>query len=1351
MENIIVRENEGVATVIINDPAHHNAISYAGWLELARVANQLEQDDNIEVVVFTGAGDRDFCTGSAVADFDVHRANSAQAKTYDAAYEAALEAIEGLSKPTISMIRGYCVGGGCTLAMATDIRVAHNAAGFSIPAARLGIVLSYRDLRRLVSLVGHGNARYMLLSARLMDADEALRIGLINTVVPKEVIVNYTYQLAKDMASLAPLSQQGHKKMLRTVLRNPLLTGLTPAEENLAFSCFDSKDYAEGRRAALEARQPKFKRGKLRDAGSRRSQEAIAAKLSGAPQNFIEFNREDVERSLPWRFEQQVRRHPERVAIKTSDVELTYEALNNAANHVARAILEKADAGSEPIALLFGQDAGAITALLGVLKTGKIYVPLDPSLPRPRLNYMLQDSRAPLVVTNGRYAALSRELVANECSVLNIDALDLNVASDNLGLSISPDTLAVIVYTSGSTGQPKGVIHSHRNVMHLIMTYTNLFRISTEDRLSLLYPWSVNAALRDIFGALLNGTTVCPMDIKNEWLGDIGGWLMHEGITIWATAPSILRHTVDTLTGKETFPRVRLIVLGGERTRRGDVASYKRFFSPDCILANRLGSTETGNLRFYLIDKDTEIDGEIVPVGYEVEGNEILLLDDDGKEVGFDRPGEIVVKSRYLSRGYWQKTELTDAAFAAVPGEVDKRIYRTGDLGIMRPDGCLVHVGRKDMVVKVRGNRVDLSEIETRLLELDAVREAVVVPREAPEGEQRLVAYVVPTEGHAAPTGTMMRERLAQSLPNYMLPFTFVVLDKMPLTPNGKVDLRELPAPEISRSTMGKAFAPPRNQVERDLLAVWVNVLDLGEDAIGIEDNFFDFGGDSIKVLHAVSRARAYGYELTLLDFIEHPTIAALAACVEAKSRRHESEIDEARTEKIASDPGGLASPTPAQLRYFTQRRPIDPQKYPLAPTRVERALATLIERHDVLRLRFEFDGRGIPTQRFLAAASARACAASSFSHHDLARLDPDAAERERLRIVSELQGSFDLRDGPLFRVAHFGMPDGADRLWGSIHHLLLDPVSWHMFWSDLEELVVEGAAAAAAPAATTPFRVWAGALAEHAKSAEVQASRKVLQALPWTAIKPIPLDTAADRFDDNINSAYAIERLEIRDPMVVSRLSARSRGHRLDLIVTAAVAQILAEWSGGASVLIDRAGLLRGELLERPDLDVSRTFGYFVNYDPIVLTPPRDRSPDAFVGAIGAQIQEQQRAAVHFDLLRYLAGDTALQHWLDALPRADVCLNYRGTHELESFLDEEGPFVMAEGGRGPTHSPRGRRSHPLNIGIDTAKDALFVTVTYSQALHQAETIRGWVRELERRIISLAVPARDAQSALLLH
>ena len=256
--DITVQREDGIATVTFNRPERRNAIDYRGWLELKRIALELEGDADVRVVVFTGAGDDAFSAGADIKDFELYRSNSDRAKQYSKALDGALDAVETLPKPTISLIRGFCVGGGCEFSMATDIRVAADNSRFGVPVARLGILVGYGEMQRLVNLVGPGNASYILLSGRLMDSGEALRVGLVTRVVPLSEVHEYTYDLAREIAALAPLSHERHKRILQTVLRNPSLASLTAEEEHLPFANFDSRDFSEGRRAFLERRAPEF-------------------------------------------------------------------------------------------------------------------------------------------------------------------------------------------------------------------------------------------------------------------------------------------------------------------------------------------------------------------------------------------------------------------------------------------------------------------------------------------------------------------------------------------------------------------------------------------------------------------------------------------------------------------------------------------------------------------------------------------------------------------------------------------------------------------------------------------------------------------------------------------------------------------------------------------------------------------------------------------------------------------------------------------------------------------------------------------------------------------------------------
>lgn len=595
---------------------------------------------------------------------------------------------------------------------------------------------------------------------------------------------------------------------------------------------------------------------------------------------FLAFAREEIEQSIPARFESQVALYPDRLAVSTDHEALTYQELNLAANRVAHAILSELGEGQEPVVLLLDHGAAMYAAILGVLKAGKIYVTLDPSYPLLRNTLVTTDSRARLIVTDSRNQSQADELSRCEQRLLNTDEISSSAPTDSPDLDISPDGIAYIMYTSGSTGMPKGVYQAHRNLLHHVMQYTNQFHYCRHDRFTQLYSFASNGSLRGIFHPLLNGASTHLYDVRTRGLADLATWIEDYQITFYHSVTSLFRYFMDTLDDDVRLPTVRLIRFGGERVPRKNVTLYKKHFADHCILYTSLGATETSStVRRLFIDKDTEIRSSIVPTGFAVPEKDILLLDDEGRQVEPGAVGEIVVKSSYLARGYWHQPELTQERFRPDPDGSDARLYYTGDLGRMSSNGCLVHRGRKDFQIKIRGYRVEVTEIEAALMEHPAIKEAAVVLHESEAGTQHLVAYIV-AQPQQVPTTSELNLALRKRLPDHMIPTAFVVLGEMPLTTAGKTDRRALPEPELSRPDLEHVYVAPSTQVEKVLADIWAQVLGLQQ--VGIHDSFFDLGGHSLAATQVMARLQdAFRVELPFLTIFERTTIASLAEAVE--------------------------------------------------------------------------------------------------------------------------------------------------------------------------------------------------------------------------------------------------------------------------------------------------------------------------------------------------------------------------------------------------------------------------------------------------------------------------------------
>jgi amino acid adenylation domain-containing protein len=586
--------------------------------------------------------------------------------------------------------------------------------------------------------------------------------------------------------------------------------------------------------------------------------------------DFAPFPRAALAEPIPARLAEQVRRHGARPAVVAGDGALTYAALARAASRLAHAMLARDADG--PVALLVERGVAQIVALVAALQTGRPCVPMDPDWPTARIEAVLADAGAGLLVGDAGPLAVVRGRTGRSLDTLDVARLDPGLPETPPRGTLDPDAPALVLYTSGSTGRPKGVVHTHATILHNVMKYTNDARLAATDRLSLLSSYAVGAAMSDVFGALLNGATLLPFDVRAHGPGACAAWLDAEGVTVYHSVPTVFRHVCRAL--HTPLARVRLVKLGGEALTAQDVARFRAAFVPGTRLWNGLGSTECNVIRRLLLDHDTAVEPGIVPVGYAVPDTEVLVVDAAGRPVADGEHGEIVIRGPHLSPGYWRRPDLTAERFATEPD--GRRTFRTGDVGRLDADGCLRHLGRLDDQVKVRGNRVEPAEVEGALATHPAVREVAVVAAEGPGGT-RLVAHVVPMP--AAGTGDLGRvlaEHVACTLPRHMVPATVVIEEALPVGVTGKIDRRALAATHTPAPR--RAGAPAVLPGEAALARLVAAVLEV--DAVGRHDDFFfDLGGDSLAAAELVMRlGTTLGREVPLSTLAAAPTVARLAA-----------------------------------------------------------------------------------------------------------------------------------------------------------------------------------------------------------------------------------------------------------------------------------------------------------------------------------------------------------------------------------------------------------------------------------------------------------------------------------------
>ncbi len=591
----------------------------------------------------------------------------------------------------------------------------------------------------------------------------------------------------------------------------------------------------------------------------------------------LDFDRSEIEASIPERFEKVARAFPSRPAVRESRVVTTYEELADAASRIRRRLLERPDAADTPVALLLPPGASLFAAMLGTLGARRFYVPLDPRLPPARLEAIARRLEGAAVIADSESAPLAARLGGLGPAWLVEEMLAGPSAADAAS-GAGPDDLAYVLFTSGSTGEPKGVMQSHRNLLHNVRKLAAALNLTPSDRLTLLSSPSFGASVSDVFGALLTGASICPYALSGDGLRRLPAHIEREAITVYHSVPSLFRSFAATLNGNEDLSSLRAVRLGGEPVLASDLDLFKNRFPRSCRFHVSLGATELHFIRHWSAGHDTPWPGG-VPLGYAVDETEVILLDEDGRESQGE--GEIAVVARTLAVGYWKDPAATAAAFRPVTGRPGFRMYRTGDLGRMLPDGCLLHAGRRDARLKVRGHRVEIAEVEAALLAVPGVREAAVEGRSRPEGA-RLIAWIAVDRGERLGVARL-RRALSERVGEALVPSAFVFLDALPRTASGKIDRKSLPDPGGSRPELSTPFVAPRNPAEELAASAFARVT--GLDAVGVDDDFFELGGDSLSAVELLAvLSDGLGVELTAADLLEAPTPAGLSARARAGS-----------------------------------------------------------------------------------------------------------------------------------------------------------------------------------------------------------------------------------------------------------------------------------------------------------------------------------------------------------------------------------------------------------------------------------------------------------------------------------
>ncbi|MVP02592.1 non-ribosomal peptide synthetase, partial [Paenibacillus lutrae] len=996
----------------------------------------------------------------------------------------------------------------------------------------------------------------------------------------------------------------------------------------------------------------------------------------------------EQEKTIHQLIEEQSERTPDHVAVVYGEQQLTYRQINERANRLARTLREAGVTTNELVGIMTERSLEMVVGILGILKAGGAYVPIDPEYPEERIRYLMEDSGAKLLLTQQHL----QERVSFGGKMLTLDNEALyRGSSSNLEPVSGPDDLAYVIYTSGTTGKPKGVMVEHHGLSSLKGLFEEMLRMNETDRVVQFASLSFDASCWEIFQALFFGAALYIPD--KETILDyrlFEDFMKKQGITT-ATLPP----TYAAYLNADGMPDLKNLITAGSAASLELIHQWKgkvKYF-------NAYGPTEDSICTTIWSAAASE-SGPSVTIGSPIQNHRIYIVDSHDQLLPTGIAGEMCIAGAGLARGYLNRPDLTAEKFVDNPFEPGERMYRTGDLARWLPDGTIEYMGRVDHQVKIRGYRIEVGEIEEQLLRIPSIQEAIVLAREDSNSQQLCAYYVADTPLVLRE----LREALSSKLPGYMIPSYFVQVEKMPLTPNGKIDRKALPAPD-GNILAGGEYIAPRSDTEKALAAVWQAVLSTGR--VGITDHFFELGGDSIKSIQVSSRLHQAGYKLEIRDLFKYPTIAQLSLHIQPIART----VDQG---EVAGD-GAL---TPIQHWYFQQQF-ADPhhfnqsvmvyRKAGFDEDAVRQVLEKLTEHHDALRMVFrKIDSGYAPWNRAIGEGDPYSLEVADF--RSLA--DCGAAVEAK---ANEIQSRVNLESGPLVKAGLFRCADG-DHLMIAIHHGVVDGVSLRILLEDIA-LGLEQAESGEAirfPAKTDAYVTWSKQLAAYAQSPAMETEREYWKRLAEVPVQELPKDWHPGTSLQQDSESLMIELSQGETEQLLKRVH-RAYNTEMDDILLTALGLAVQKWSGLERVRVNLEGHGRESILA--DIDITRTVGWFTSKYPVVLEPEADRDLAYQIKKVKENLRQIPNKGIGYGICRYLSGNNGDLIW-GAEP--EIVFNYLGQFDQDL---ENNDMSLSPYSSGKPSSQRQSRTFPLEINSMVLDGSLSLDLSYSRKEYRPETM----------------------------
>jgi amino acid adenylation domain-containing protein/non-ribosomal peptide synthase protein (TIGR01720 family) len=1032
-------------------------------------------------------------------------------------------------------------------------------------------------------------------------------------------------------------------------------------------------------------------------------------------------------------FEEQAERTPEEAAVVWEGKGMSYGELEKRSNQLGH-YLRKQGVGPEVrVGLCVGRSPEMVVGLLGILKAGGAYVALDGSYPKERVAFMVEDAQVSVVLTEAR---LLEKLPASEEAgeaisrrkpqVVCLDQEWAKIAGERESRpesGVTAENMAYIYYTSGSTGRPKGVVMAHAGIVNYMRWGVEAYEARAGKGAAVHSSIAVDLTLTN-FLPLFAGKTMVLVEEKPGVEGLVKLLRQKPGWSLLKLTPTHLTLLNGQLTAEEKRASTRVLVIGADNLVAEPTLAWRKE-APGVKLLNEYGPTETVvGCSIYRIGEGSPRQGGM-PIGKPIANMTMYVLDTYGQPLPVGVPGELYIGGIGVARGYWGRAELTAEKFVpdGFGGEAGARFYRTGDRARFLEDGNIEFLGRLDHQVKIRGYRVEPGEVEAVLSGCPGVQKAMVVVREDTPGDKRLVGYV------AAPGGGVevkeLRQYLKERLPEYMVPVAWVIMEELPVRGSGKIDPKDLPRPEMEGSQGKGKEEGPRTEVERALAGIWEEVL--GVKQVGIHDNFFELGGDSILSIQVITRAREAGLGLQPRQMFERQTIAELAEVVGSESAQVEAE------QGLVN---GEVELTPIQRAFFEWEL-VKPEHYNQSvllevgrgvdTAVLEEAMVGLLDQHDGLRMRYE-EREGEGWRQWCEAEVLE----SVYERKDLSWIGDEEEQRAELeRDAGEVQGSLDIRTGRVVRVVEYELgEERGKRLLLTVHHLVMDGVSWRILLEDLERGYGQRQAGEELSLGmkTTSYQQWAEKLRQYGESDAVRQEmeywggeeRKRAGRLPRDEEAAGETGEAANLFGMQSGVTVWLEEEETRK--LLQEVPGVYQTQINDVLLTA-LGRVCGEWSGSEAVLVDLEGHGREDIFA--EVDISRTVGWFTAMYPVLLEVGEagQWEPGAALSGTKEQLRGVPRRGIGYGALRYGRGNGSeeLRKRLEEMPQAEISFNYLG--QIDQILQGSKLFRPGRERIGSESAAENPRQHVLAVSGIVVQGKLQMDWNYSGKLHRRETI----------------------------